>query len=321
MRFLVFLFLLLTIQQTRGQSDYREYHQQITRFEQWIVDKQYSKAIAGFDSLFETFEFVFLRDCMLATQVSAYAGDSNMTHRFVSEGVKHGWELKKVKRLSNIEEIMGEELWLLLEAQYDSLRKHHSDRLDQDLLNKVHTLYKKDQKMALKALFRIGDKAQERYGEKKFGPHSNQQLLNLIELLKVSGYPGEKLIGNNYFASTILSHHNSITAEYNQKDTLFDIALPYLKEAFKSGEISPFEFTLIQDWRTAVSNQHEKTSYGFVGAIQSSNEREVANTNRSMLGIRSIELRNKLVDVEKNTGMKMYLPGGPWQDGKIETEN
>ena len=44
-------------------------------------------------------------------------------------------------------------------------------------------MFRRDQKKAMIALFRIGSKAQERYGTKVFGPHSKNQIFELIEIL------------------------------------------------------------------------------------------------------------------------------------------
>lgn len=181
-------------------------------------------------------------------------------------------------------------------------------------------MFKKDQKKALGALFRIGQKAQNKYTEKKFAPHSEKQLGLLNSILKQYGYPGEQLIGNSLWASVILSHHNSISRNYNLKDTSYTQLRPKLMEALKRGEISPYELAQIEDWRTAGLSGHELTSFGFIGKIPSNKELKRVNKNRAEIGMRSIELRNNLIDIEKSTGLNLYLPKG-WQNGKIKVAN
>ena len=89
--------------------------------------------------------------------------------------------------------------WAKVIAKYDSLRKIYSSRLNFRLKEQVHEMFKKDQKKALGALFRIGQKAQDRYAENKFAPHSEEQLRLLDSILDQHGYPGEQLIGNSLF--------------------------------------------------------------------------------------------------------------------------
>jgi len=182
-------------------------------------------------------------------------------------------------------------------------------------------MYKLDQKKAIGALLRIGNKAQERYGEKKFAPHSEEQLVELDEILIEYGYPGEKLISDNWWVSIIVSHHNSISYEYVHNDTIFQYLRPKFLEAIKKGEMSPYEFALMEDWKTAVENNHQKTSYGFLGAIVTKALIDEINQNRNIIGMRSISIRNALFDIEKETGMDFYLPGQPWQNEKITVAN
>ena len=91
---------------------------------------------------------------------------------------------------------------------------------------------------------------------------------------------------------------------------------PSLLEALKRGEISPYELAQMEDWKAAGLTNHDSTSVGFIGKIQNEAALKNVNRNRSAIGLRSIELRNKLIDLEKLTGMNLYLLKG-WQNGKI----
>jgi hypothetical protein len=182
----------------------------------------------------------------------------------------------------------------------------------------VHEMYQKDQKMAIKALLRFGDQAKTRYNEQKFAPHSEGQMTELMKMLETYGYPGEQLIGNDYWMSTVLAHHNSISSDYNKKDTLYNSIRPKLIEALEKGQISPIELTLIEDWKVASESNHDQAAYGFLGPTLDPESLAEANILREEIGLRSIELRNALIDLEESTGIDFYLPRNPWQGGKIE---
>jgi hypothetical protein len=81
--------------------------------------------------------------------------------------------------------------------------------------------------------------------------------------------------------------------------------------------MSPYEFALIDDWQKAVASERTVPGYGFLISPKKSTLLET-NQLRYKIGLRSIELRNKLVDVEKKTGMNFYLPD--WIKGKINIE-
>lgn len=317
---LTLLGYLFIINKSIGQGNYLDYHSKVIECEQLIVDGKSTSAIEMFDSLFNQFDFLFLRDIKVATELSTYEKDYESGLKFVELGMKAGWTLESVNKNNNLKSLKEQVEWEKVIATYDSLRKIYSSRLNFRLKEHVHEMFKKDQKKALGALFRIGQKAQDQYAEKKFAPHSEEQLQLLDSILNQHGYPGEQLIGNSLWASVILCHHNSISLYYNSKDTLYTQLKPKLIEALKRGEISPYELAQIEDWKTASLTGHESTACGFIGKIPNKTELKTVNENRSEIGLRSIELRNNLIDVEKSTGLNLYLPKG-WQNGEITVAN
>ena len=145
-------------------------------------------------------------------------------------------------------------------------------------------LFKMDQKIALKVFLRIGEKNRTKYAMKKFAPHSEKVLARLNEILIEDGYPGEKLIGNSWWTSVNLSHHNSIDTEYTMRDTLYLNLRPKLENALAKGELHPKEYAIIEDWRNAALYQHETSLYGFLGKIPDHSTLEKVNENRETTG-------------------------------------
>ncbi len=92
---------------------------------------------------------------------------------------------------------------------------------------------------------------------------------------------------------------------------------PHLFEAIRTGEMSPYEYALVDDWRIAVSSERKGTGYGYLRPPARSTLNET-NRLRERIGLRSIELRNQLVEVEGKTGMDFYL--ADWVDGAITIE-
>ena len=167
-------------------------------------------------------------------------------------------------------------------------------------------MYAKDQKKAMKALFKLSSKSQDKYAEHKFAPHSEQQMAEFSMILDTKGYPGEKLIGNSSWMSTILSHHNSISTNYNRADTLYLKLQPRLMDAIKNGQMSPYEYVAIDDWYRTVRYDRKEVTYGILDPPSASN---LSKTNelREMIFVRPYELRDELVAIENKTGMDFYL--------------
>ena len=299
-------------------TDYFSYHQKTILAEKLIGQERFNDALRLYDTLIDTHDFVFLRDYKIATQLALSLGQNEKAIEYLRQAMLSGWKMKKIRRNKYLAPLQATDEFKRLSGEYNSLRDAYEASLDADLRKQVKKMASKDQSKAFGALFTFSSSAQDRYAENKFAPHSEQQMAELIEILQVHDYPGEQLIGNDYWMSTILSHHNSISQDYNSKDTLYPALKPRLIEALKRGMISPFELALVDEWYRAVkSGRSVPYGYGILdppthGALQG------FNALRQTVYLRSIELRNLLVEVQEKTGMNFYLPGEPWVKGKVE---
>jgi hypothetical protein len=313
----VFCFLSPAQDKTMIPEDYGFYHKEINKAEGFISQEDYEKALEVYKETFTSFNFVFLRDYKVAAQLAFFVNDKDTAFNLIEEGVASGWDLKALKKEKFLSPLQKEPGWTLLKNNYDSLHRVYLNRIDPMLRDSVHEMFKRDQKKAMGALFKIGNSAQEKYGTEKFAPHSEQQMAQLFEIMDNHGYPGERIIGNDFWMSTVISHHNSISEEYTKKDTLYNYIRPALKKALALGQISPYEFSMIDDWRIAVVSNRTAVGYGFLNTPLSGTLSET-NALREKAGLRSVQLRNKLVGIEQKTGMNLYLPD--WVEGKIEVE-
>lgn len=321
--FVTFLFYFISITalaelRANLDQDYHEYYQQIIQAEKLVGEEKFKEALNIYDHVFMAYDFIFSRDYKIATQLALYLDERQRAFQYLKYGISAGWNLKEIKKNKFLVPLQDDPEWKTIEEVYDSLYNLYQVRIDQNLREEVQLMFNKDQKKALGALFRIGDKAQEKYAAKKFAPHSEIQIKELNFLLENQGYPGEQLIGNNYWMGTIIGHHNSITQEYVKKDTLYNFIKPKLIQAVEKGQMSPYEFALVDDWQKAVSSNRTEPGYGY---LNSPNQLTLSKTNelRKVIGLRSVELRNKLIDVENKTGIDFYLPD--WINGKIVIED
>lgn len=314
-----FLFCLLpfftvTGVEKKAAADYLHYHKQAVAAESLIAEEQFEAALGIYESVFGAYDFVFLREYQIATQLALSLQEKEKAIRYLKAGIAAGWELKAIRNNEYLAPLHDGPEWEDIAESYPGLRAQYEARLDQQARNMARKMFNKDQRMALGALLRLGDKARERYAERKFAPHSEMQMKALIGMLQGHGYPGEQLIGNDFWMSTIISHHNSISQRYAERDTLYAFLRPKLIQSIKDGQMSPYEFALVDDWQKAVASGRTEPGYGFLNPPDSSTL-STTNALRKMIGLRTIELRNQLIEVEKRTGMHFYLPD--WVEGKI----
>lgn len=311
--FVILIYTLLLFNQggikASNKQNYTGYHQQIARAEELITDKKFKEALQVYETVIKSYDFIFLRDYQVICQLALITGNVDESFEWMRAGIKAGWKMKSIRKNKLLRGLKEYPEWRIIKYQYDSLYCMYQKRIDSEVSEEIKNMFWKDQKKALGALIKLSDRAQIRYGEKKFAPQSEIQLLKIIEIMNDHGYPGERLIGNELWMNVILSHHNSISEAYNQKDTLYTYLKPRLLEAVKSGYMSPYSYAIIEDWYVAVKSSHKESNYGYVGEIHNEHELIKADQLRKKLGIRSIEIRNRLIETGKETGMDFNLTG------------
>lgn len=297
-------------------QDYTQYHTQVIKAEKLVADRKYKEALVIYDQIFNSYDFVFLSEYRVATQLAIAVDDHKNAIHYLNAGIDAGWTLKSIKKNDYLKKLRVGAEWKSIKQTYKSKRHAYEATLNQPVRKKVKKMFSRDQWKAIGALFTFSSKRQDRYAEKKFAPQSENQITELISILNEFGYPGERLIGNNFWTTTILSHHNSISQAYVEQDTLYQFIKPMLLQAIKDGQMSPWEFALVDDWYRAVKSDRTEAGYGF---LNSPTKSELASVNelRNQIGLRSVETRNGLIDIENLTGMNFYLGGRPWVDGKI----
>ena len=295
-------------QQNLPKSDYATYHRVVVEAEELIADQKYDEALATYRKLVDNYDFVFRRDYQIATQLAVQAGRVDEAFDYLKRGMAGGWEMKSIKKNKFLRKLRDNSEWKEVRNEYPSLRQQYQKRLNPAVRTVVKKMFGSDQWKALGALFTFGSNRQDRYAETKFAPHSEKQMAKLATIIETYGYPGEKLIGNGFRASVIVSHHNSISQRYTLADTLYSHIRPKLLNAIALGQMSPYEFAMVDDWYIAVSSGRKTKGYGYLTAVLTEAERIEANQLRRVIGLSSVETINRLIDVQQQTGINPYLP-------------
>lgn len=320
--FLILLFALHALVACKnGQDkelDYNNYHATIIVAEELISQEKYQDALIQYEKLFNDYDFIFLRDYKIASQLSFLIGDKAKGMNFLNKAISDGWELNHLKEQKFLSKHLLASDWKVIENQYENFYNQFLNRIDSNVKTMVQTMIEKDQKIAYQAYIIEDEIEQEKYISENFPQHSEKQLKHLVKIFEDYGYPGEFLIGNDFWVSTILSHHNSQGTDYVLQDTLYDYIKPQLLQSLKKGLMSPYEFALVEDWKKTVISDGKESLYGYLTPPKTSSISQI-NKNRKHIGLRPVELRNKLVDIEEKTGMSFYLPD--WVEGKIKIED
>lgn len=85
------VFCTLSVLIAQGRPDYTGYHQSIVRGEELITRKEYAAALSILENVFNTYDFIFLRDYKVATQLALYAGDQEKAFNFLRSRSRPEW--------------------------------------------------------------------------------------------------------------------------------------------------------------------------------------------------------------------------------------
>ncbi len=316
----LFLPLLFCFLYAQKSTDYSKYHKAVLIVEELIIEADFREALGQMEEISNSYEFVFLRDYKIATQLALYLKDYESAFKYLKLGISDGWTLKEIKKNKFMKPLTLMKEWSGVEDDYETLRTEYNKRIDDGLRREVREMYKKDQKFAVKHLFKIGQIAKERHGSEKGEPHTRRQIAKLNGIMESKGYPSEKIIGESQWMTIILAHHNSLSKDFVVNDTLYPALRPKLLKAISIGEMNPYDFAFIEDWKIAVKSDRQDIGYGYLD-LPTKEELSKTNELRRNLNIRSIETRNGLVDIQEKTGMNFYLAGKPWVEGKIIPED
>ena len=84
--------------------------------------------------------------------------------------------------------------------------------------------------------------------------------------------------------------------------------------------MAPDDYATIEDWEIVIRSNHKQAAYGCLNSL-AEQELPKSDSLRKNIGMCSIETRNRLVDIQKRTGINFYLDGVQWVPGKITVGN
>lgn len=273
-----------------------------------LADRQFERALAVYQTAAEKSPLSFSRDYRVAAQLAAYLRKDETAFLFLKQAVSRGWEWKKFRKLSAFQPLRQLPQWKSLQQQYPALRKTYLESLQPEASRLVGKMFRKDQRKAFRAMLCFTSRGQDRYAERVFAPHSERQMARFRQILNTWGYPGEALVADSWRSSVILTHHNSISAKYAQRDTLYPSIRPRLLRAVQAGQLAPVTFAQIDDWYLVVKSEWKDKGYGYLSEPETDAERQRANALRAGLGLSSVMTLRRLKEVETETGIRFFLP-------------
>ncbi|GJM60569.1 hypothetical protein [Persicobacter diffluens] len=302
------LAFLLGARAVNAQQDYRHYHEQVLKVEDQIMLENFDSATVLYQGLFSDYEFVFQRDWWVGAQCAFISGEDELALKWLEFGMKAGLEWREIKDFSLFRPLKKIDYWKSLEKKKADYRREYETKLDSPPARKMEAMFRKDQALAFKSLFRFSENKRNKFAEEVFAIQSEKHLQEIQKIIDLVGVPGERMVGEPIWLSVMLSHHNGISQDYSEKDTLYLKMKPELLQAIQVGFLSPYVYGWVEDWYWSVLTQGAENAYGMLNAPDKAQQAEV-NINRGRVGMRPWENEKRLNQVERKYGLNLKLTG------------
>jgi hypothetical protein len=295
----IFIIIILVFSSVFVKAqDYNEYYNGINKAKLFIAQDSLEKGISHYFSTFEKFDFIFVRDCYNAIELSALVKDSLNLEYFIRRGIKQGINFEQILRTKIVSEFQTSTFIKKIENEKDSLEKIYINSVNWELRNEIIEMFEQDQLIRKKyySTFLLKRKKIGREWEVL----NKLQVERLIELTKKFGFPGEKLIGidtkkmhykidDNYMSAgmpiIIFIHH------YSQPNESYN---SILKNEIQSGNLYNEHYAIISDFQYTYGKEEFGSIPCYSKRFNPKESNEKIDINRLDIGLLSLLNTNKL---------------------------
>lgn len=176
----IILFLLFSFCVAAQDKNYLQYHKDINKAEElFFLRNKTDSALYYYDKVFQTYDFIFVKDLVNAAQISIYL--NKPYQKYIEQGFEHGLKFEHLKNYPLFSKILPQlSKDNKLKKLYEEKRKKYLSKIDFDYLDQIYKMAIQDQKMKSRDDYEIivlktTDK--------------------LRELTIKKGFPGERLLG------------------------------------------------------------------------------------------------------------------------------
>lgn len=190
----VLLILILFLNISLFSQNYIDYQKTVNRIDKDILDSNYSRAIYAFDSIYNTYDFVYANDCFKALQLCCISNDSVNANLWLNKSFIQGIPLWMIRANEISKEALLYSTTKLTFENRDSLYAIYKSNIDMELRQFIDSLFVIDQQYTAKVndsfiLFR------HTYHGLRWLKNNKKQFAIIDSIIDNNAFPGERLIG------------------------------------------------------------------------------------------------------------------------------
>jgi len=221
------------------KSNYLTYHTKFGQVEELIVKENFAEAESRLIDLFDEYEVKFVKDYIIASQVSLLNKNKKLAIEYILQSIRNGVKIECLKSMKLLRQELTSKDWWKIEIEYKNLRIKYLEKIDFALHQEFHQRYQEEQNAKRKDYY-------------KSIVYSNFKRIK--ELLNEKGFLGEQLVGldNQKLAKSIsdcdFGNSKIIVTLLHYDYPVSEIGEERLMDAIKKGNLHPREFANIYNF-------------------------------------------------------------------------
>ncbi|WP_418654505.1 hypothetical protein [Tenacibaculum soleae] len=236
--------LLLGIQKASAQN-YLNYYQKINKAEIESLDLNFKASDSIYQIAFELVEKPFKEDFLLDSINSEKLNDNQKTFEYLKRGIRNGLTLKRIKK--QLTEFKKSKEWKKLKKEYNSIRENHLKILNITLREEIIEMIEADQRVNKNRLA----------GARKLKEINKINFDKLLRIIQVNNdkWPGFSTIGEiTPKGKYDVTKNISLMLLHFSKEQIEKLK-PYMHKAVLNGEMYPYHFARIIDYKNILDCQ------------------------------------------------------------------
>lgn len=293
-------------------QDYYEYYENINKAKLSLIEDSLEVGLNYYFETFEKFDFVFARDCFNALEIASAIGDNDKVDYFLRRCLIQGIEFKLLQQDSILTGFKKTDSWSDILLDKDSLRSIYERNVNWEIRKEINGMFAEDQEIRELAyknrynIFRI------KKLNKQFEEIDRKLVLRIIEITKIYGFPGEKLIGIDASCMHPKIHTENLTAgmpivifihHFSQPNESYN---SLLINEIKKGNLLNEHFATISDFQYTYGNGNNREKYCYSLMFNPKLNIEIIDRNRNNINLLSVFNMNELKR-KKLITLKYYL--------------
>lgn len=309
---LIFLFPVYAYSQLPGH-DYLEYNRKITEISVLIFEGDEETALQRFDSLYETYGYVFGAHVYMGLQLAAKKGDEEKGFKYLGRAIQTGVKKALIQSDSIICGLKQQNpgRWEAVFNQYETYRENYLARINTTYKHLMDSIYADDQDLTQKLNNSI---LMRPYYWLLWKKKNKEHVQSVRSLMDEYGYPGEKIMGissldfidtitpikNRYGTNCFISFHKTLfILVHYYSDRREDMNAFFLTQV-KNGNMTAYEYAVVNDFMAAHGKRKYDSLYYNVWQDAPAEQYEQVNRNRSGIGLCDLSVQKRYRDFWKN---------------------